>query len=206
MRGRPTAREVPPGRWHFRAGVIGLFVVSLFGSLVLWTIIPMVAMGWRPVVVGSGSMAPALRTGDIMLVSGADPDGVGEGTVVFATDPSRDGTFTHRVVAIDPDGMLVTRGDANARPDSTPLDPTAVRGVGQMVTPMVGLPVVWASDGAWLKLAAAIAFLGAAVGSARWAFSPPIRLWGKRGRLRAWGSPQGRSSARMPRRQLGPIG
>ncbi len=47
----------------------------------------------------------------------------------------------------------MTVGDANRQPDSTLLRLEQVVGVGRMLVPLVGLPLVWYWAGAWGKLA-----------------------------------------------------
>lgn len=136
-----------------------VFAVSLTVWLAVWTLAPM-ALGWQPHVVASGSMAPSLRVGDVLVAAPADPAGIGGGEIVTFRDPLHgDRLVTHRVVRQNADGSLVTRGDANADPDPAPVGPDQVVGVGRVVVPLVGLPYVWVTTGAYPQLAA----LGAVV-------------------------------------------
>lgn len=88
------------------AGMVGAFVLGLL-------------LGIRPVVLTSGSMAPALPTGALALDRATPVGEIEVGDVV--TLPLRDGAWvTHRVVRIDHDrggATIRLQGDANARPD-----------------------------------------------------------------------------------------
>lgn len=74
-------------------------------------------VGWRPLAVLSGSMAPTLATGDEVVVRPVAPTGLRVGDVVTFKDPSRGHRLvTHRVrdIRITADTVhVVTRGDAN---------------------------------------------------------------------------------------------
>jgi signal peptidase I len=70
--------------------------------------------GYRPLIVRSGSMEPAVRTGDLIVTKRVHPTAVDRGQVVTFHDPSRDRELlTHRVVRVrERAGRLyfVTRG------------------------------------------------------------------------------------------------
>jgi signal peptidase len=51
------------------------------------------------------------------------------------------------VVGRHPDGSLVTKGDANALPDSTPLPAANLRGLARLKVPAVGVPLLRARAG-----------------------------------------------------------
>jgi signal peptidase I len=138
---------------RFLLGLLGLLVVYVTMSLALVAVAPAVGLGWTSVVITSGSMSPLISAGDIVLASPHDGQGLGPGTVVIFTDPARPGLLTHRIESINPDGSYVTSGDANRQPDSTPLEPEQVVGVGRLLVPLVGLPLVWYWAGAWGNLA-----------------------------------------------------
>ncbi len=75
------------------------------------------ATGHRVLVVTSGSMAPAIATGDAIVVRSVSPGTVRVGQVVTFRDPSRDQQLvTHRVTASRRAGdalSFTTKGDAN---------------------------------------------------------------------------------------------
>lgn len=91
------------------------------------------AIGWRPYTVLTGSMRPALQPGDIVVNQPIPPLDARPGDVVTYPDPSRPGKLvTHRVEEVSVTGgsaTVVTRGDANSRPErwQVPLDATIGR-------------------------------------------------------------------------------
>ncbi|HYS94869.1 MAG TPA: signal peptidase I [Candidatus Nitrosopolaris sp.] len=109
------------------------------------------AFGWIPTVVTTGSMTPVIRPGDVVVAAPLRASGavtVRPGSVVLAEDPAKPGTLLlHRVVRRNPDGALVTKGDANPVEDSTPMPPGNLRGVARFTVPMVGVPLLRARAG-----------------------------------------------------------
>lgn len=149
--GSPPATEPVPlepsvSGWSTVGGV-------LFSALYLWLLVwlalalvmPYVMWRWQPIVITSGSMAPLIRAGDVVLI--VEPEKpVAAGQVITFEDQARPGTLiTHRVVTIEPDGSYRTRGDANAVADSTPVPAAAVVGRGRLLVPLIGLPLLWSS-------------------------------------------------------------
>lgn len=148
----PTPRfraPEPPAFGLRELAPVGLLVLQLLSAtylaglvfLGLWVAGPAVVAGMQPVAITSGSMEPALAVGDVVLL---DPPGaelaVGE-VVTFRR--SDGGLVTHRIVGIDGEGMLTTRGDANADPDARAVAPDDVVGIGGLAVPLAGLPAHW---------------------------------------------------------------
>lgn len=157
----------PRLRLAVRLGARLLLAVVLGAAL---SITAVVALGASLTftVVASGSMAPTLSAGDVVLLRETPASGVRPGQVLAVRDPARAGTvLLHRLVDVDPDGGLRTRGDANAAEDSTPVRPSAVIGVAVLHVPTLGLPVVWADNGQLPRLAllaiAVLLLVGAAL-------------------------------------------
>jgi len=118
-------------------------VLSAAASLVLWTLIPM-AFGWSSSVVLTGSMEPAIDAGDVVVCAPISPDQLVPGYVIRFRDPAQpERHLLHRVVKLNDDGTLVSKGDANHSPDSTPVPPEAVDGMARLRVPWVGLPTLW---------------------------------------------------------------
>lgn len=115
------------------ANAAGTFLAVLVGSLWFLALTPAV-FGLRPVVVSSGSMAPALRTADA-VVTRPPPESLPVGAVIdFRSDDRR---LIHRIIEVTDDGYR-TKGDANRAPDRTLVKPENVAGVGVMVVPLLG--------------------------------------------------------------------
>jgi signal peptidase I len=122
------------------------------------------AIGWRPSVITSGSMMPAIAAGDVVVAAPGAPAAIRPRDVIVFTDPANQGnTVAHRVVASRPDGSLTTRGDANQVADSTPVPATAVLGRVRLRIPYVGLPKYWLATRQWTPLAVLCALLAALV-------------------------------------------
>jgi signal peptidase I len=104
---------VGPRRWADRAA--GLLFVALAACLAVAGVL--LALGFRPLVVRSGSMEPAINTGDLIFTRTIEADQAEVGDVVTFKDPSRSADLvTHRVVGIQPQDSSLsfrTRGDAN---------------------------------------------------------------------------------------------
>lgn len=106
-------------------------------------------LGWNGTTVVSGSMEPKISVGDIALTSPIDPDELVAGQVISFEDPagfSKD-PILHRIVEVNEDGTFTTKGDANPSADSTPVPPENVIGIGRLLAPGIGKPVVWLHDG-----------------------------------------------------------
>jgi signal peptidase I len=151
--------------WRLFGGFFGrAWLWFLVGCLAV-TLVPLL-FGWRPYVVESGSMAPRIKVGDVILAAPEhDPKKLlGRVTVFHDPDLARNGDVkSHRVVTINADGSLTTKGDANQSVDSVHLQVSGVIGLGRLLVRWVGLPLIWAQKGAWIKLAllAASIFIGA---------------------------------------------
>jgi signal peptidase len=138
------------------AAAAGIGTVSLVAGMLVLTVVPPV-LGLRSDVVLSGSMRPALAPGDVVVSSPVQAGEVRAGDVVVVPDPARPGeTLVHRVDGVGPDGSLVTRGDANAGADSTPVAPGDVLGRGRLRVPYVGVVSLWLQQGRVLPLAGAV--------------------------------------------------
>lgn len=121
------------------------FYLWLVVWLVAWAAVPALVIGWEPVLITSGSMGPSISVGDLVLLTDPPRDELlAPGTVITFRDPVvPDGLITHRIDNVREDGLYRTRGDANGQPDADPVHPDDVVGVGRMLVPLVGLPVLW---------------------------------------------------------------
>jgi hypothetical protein len=106
------------------------------------------------------------------------------GWVVVFHDPGGSGLVSHRLEAVNDDGTLTTWGDANPAPDSTPLRPEAVVGVGRVLVPWVGWPTVWAGRHDTSSLLFATLALLAVLYMARWGMLVRFDPW--QGRIDAY--------------------
>ncbi len=128
----------------------GLFVLWLclgliFGSL-LAAAAPL-AIGDRSFTMRSGSMTPAIETGDVVVTEPLSPLSVEVGDIVTFRDPEGSGRlYSHRVQSIRPAGeevRFVTRGDANTATErwTVPTGGTVGRVVYRI--PKIGYALLW---------------------------------------------------------------
>jgi signal peptidase I len=97
-------------------------VVCALAVLMLAVLLVAMAFGYRPLIDHSGSMSPAIRTGDLLITRAVPAVSVRPGAVVTFNDPALNGRLvTHRVIAVTPSArrlQFITRGDANGAPES----------------------------------------------------------------------------------------
>ena len=143
------------------------FYLSVVAFLFAWVVIVWTFVGWKPMVVTTGSMQPAINPGDIVMTAPPEDDvRLDVGTVITFEDPARPGELiTHRVEGVNPDGTYVTRGDANSSADSYEVSAEELEGVGRLLVPSVGLPRVWLDEGR-------LAVLGG------WVAATVLAVWG----------------------------
>lgn len=94
-------------------------------------------LGFYVFAVGSGSMEPALKPGDLVIVRKASLDSIGVGDIVAYRSPENGVVIVHRVIAID-GGVLVTKGDANPEPDPFKVTGNMVLGKVVARVPLLG--------------------------------------------------------------------
>jgi len=105
------------------AGAVGLVLVLVF-----------LASGGRWYVVCTPSMGTAAPVGSLMLTRPVDYGDIAVGDVLLFRPPNAAGeTYGHRVVRIDPDGTLRTKGDLNDAVDTWTIGPANVVGRVQSV-------------------------------------------------------------------------
>lgn len=103
-------------------------VLGVVRGLVAWTagllavaVVVLAALGWRPVLLVSGSMTPYAPAGAIVVASPVAGVDVEVGDVITAQSAQAALPVTHRVVAMTEEGdgtLLATlQGDANDEPD-----------------------------------------------------------------------------------------
>ncbi|OGV97210.1 signal peptidase I [Microgenomates group bacterium RBG_16_45_19] len=98
-----------------------------------------------PLVVLSGSMAPSIPTGAVVLVQ-AKPFGYKTGDIITFSRSAKDFT-THRVAALaDDQGAIVysTKGDANDSVDTQPVSLSQIKGSVFLTLPYLGYAVNYA--------------------------------------------------------------
>jgi len=146
-----SAPRASTGR--FVAGLVGLFVCSTMAWLLLWAGATSLLHGSAPVLVASGSMGPTVRAGDLVVLEQYHSQDIEPGMVIRFDDPEGHGSVLHRVVEVERDGSIRTKGDANTVVDSSAVESGRITGVGRVLVPRAGLPVLWWRAGEWFALA-----------------------------------------------------
>ncbi len=124
--------------------IIGIFVIIGIAYLI----------GYRPIVIGGGSMLPTLTWGDIIIVYKPAKEDIKVGDILtfYFEGENSDGIrlVTHRIIEIDENGHFYTQGDnPNNSPDGYPIYYSAeegnpyVYGVTQFSLHYVGQFVAW---------------------------------------------------------------
>lgn len=132
-----------PRRWIESAvGVLFLTVATCLAAAGV-----LLGLGFRPLVVRSGSMEPAIRTGDLIFTRMVPARDIEPGDVVTFRDPSRSGELvTHRAISVRRAGRSIdvrTRGDANTGEESWSIDRTGRVGRYAFRVPGAGFVLAW---------------------------------------------------------------
>ncbi|HEX5824803.1 MAG TPA: signal peptidase I [Candidatus Limnocylindrales bacterium] len=118
--------------------LIALIVLVLFG-LILGKIVPLT--GHQTIIIGGGSMQPAIGLGAAVVIGPVRPTDLATGDVVSLNVGAERTTFTHRVVDVvsRADGVWIrTKGDANAEPDPSLVPATSILGRVEWTIPWAG--------------------------------------------------------------------
>jgi signal peptidase len=127
--------------------VIGIAVMLLVAALAVYTVPRL--LGWQGVIVLTGSMEPALKTGGLVFVEPVEAKDVRPGDIISFTD-SRGKTVTHRAIAIVETmqgRVFTTQGDSNEQPDFETVPATALKGKVRYHVPHVGGWSEWLREG-----------------------------------------------------------
>ncbi|MEL7207258.1 MAG: hypothetical protein AAGK32_03335, partial [Actinomycetota bacterium] len=150
---RPTpAAEAGSGLLPQLAGLVAMAYLAAVTTGLATVAVGTLARGWTPIVVAPSPAVAGLRAGDVLLVGQPTADDRAITVAAIGTDrPSR----VRRVNPAAPEEVFVTID--GQRPDRLePRSADTVTGVGRLVVPVIGLPVVWADEGrlgtfsAWL--------------------------------------------------------
>lgn len=125
--------------------------------LLLATLAPKAFDGWETVTITSGSMAPKVKVGDAVVIRTGSKE-ILPGRLMAFHDPAQPGrVLTHRLVRVNEQGLLITKGDANAQEDTTPVPVDNVIGYGRLVVPWGGYPAYWLAAGHYAPLGGLLA-------------------------------------------------
>jgi len=119
VRAKEGSASVWPRRLLDIVGYLALaFCLALLGSLL--TVAATNLLGYQSYVIYSGSMAPTVKVGSLLLTRPADVEDLRVGDVITYRSPGNHTTLTHRIVSVrqeDGDWVFKTKGDASLDPD-----------------------------------------------------------------------------------------
>ncbi len=150
----------PGGSTRFPAVVAALAVAVLAASSLA------ASRGYYVLVVATGSMEPAYRPGDVVLVAPGAPE---PGDVAAYIQPGSGRIILHRLASIE-GRSLVFKGDANPEPDP-PVPREALLGLAVVRLPRIGLPYIVLGEALGSPLAPPV-LLAAAAGLLAWRSRP----------------------------------
>lgn len=166
-------------RIALRAQRLLLDLAAVVGVLSLLAVAACLALGVRPAVVVSGSMAPGIPVGAVTIARTVPAEAVAVGDVVTVPRTDGRGLVTHRVIETAPaeDGrttVLRLQGDANTEPDALPYTVTEV---GQVLgsVPHVGRAIVALQENVVAVVAGLLVLTAAVTFPARAARRSPAR-------------------------------
>lgn len=140
-----SAALASPRARRARLAALWLCLGALFATL-LAAAAPL-ALGDRSFTLRSGSMTPALETGDVVVTEPVAPLSVRVGQIVTFLDPEGSGRlYSHRVQSIEPAGdvvRFVTRGDANTATERWSVPAGGTIGRVAYRVPKIGYALVW---------------------------------------------------------------
>lgn len=138
--------------------------IAIFLYLVL---VAPVLLGYKPVVVLSGSMEPAYHVGSVIYYKETAFEDIQKGDAITFKIDGGSALVTHRVVEKNEISRnFVTKGDANSTNDSSPVDADAVAGKAAKISiPYAGYYVMYGKQLPVIIVAAAIIILSIALDS-----------------------------------------
>jgi signal peptidase len=126
--------------------LLAWIVIGAFGGFVLAVGLPNF-FGARSLTVMSGSMEPAIGTGDVVVAVQIPPTAARVGDIVTFRDPLNDARLiTHRVREMHVRGEMVafvTKGDANSTLEQWAVPETGTIGRVSFHVPRIGYMMVW---------------------------------------------------------------
>ena len=153
----PLAASAAP-----RTRVRGLFLHALLTAVCAVTVLVLVGaavarpLGFRVLVEHSDSMAPAIRTGDLLVAEDIPPRQARVGDVITFHSPGTGRLLTHRVISrrLQPGGRwsFETRGDANTGVERWAVSARGTIGRVTVRLPKAGYVIGWLGRPIWAML------------------------------------------------------
>lgn len=143
-------------RWlelRFGLSIVSTFCVSTVIVLLGWVLIPTLFVAWNASAIESGSMEPAIERGDVVVFQPAQSSPLASESVIRFRLSDSEGTVVHRIVDHDAaSDVYTTQGDANPTVDSDLVPFEQIEGVGALLVPLIGYPLLWVQERQYLFL------------------------------------------------------
>jgi len=184
------AGDSTPSAWRFYVQVLSTIMTVIVVTVACVAVVVAAATHLSPkgqytvfghpvMVVLSGSMSPAIRTGDLIVdypVTGAEAQNLHVGQIVTVRESTGSNTaITHRIVGVEhKDGHVayITKGDVNSAADTTHRSPADVVGVFSHTVRHGGYVLYALHKPLVLGLLIASPLL--------WFAAAPLKAWGRR--------------------------
>lgn len=119
-----------------------LVILVMVALLAVAVVIPRLG-GATPYTILTGSMAPGMPPGTLVVVKPVDPADIAVGTVItYQLESGQPTVVTHRVTGVGVNARgeqrFTTQGDANNTPDAEAVRPIQVRGARWYAVPHLG--------------------------------------------------------------------
>ena len=122
-----------------------LVFVAMIAILLIFSVFP-IAGNYKIFVVQSGSMAPAIKMGSLVVVKPAEDYKIGD-IITFGPYSKKRAPTTHRIYEIKVVGgqpVYITKGDANNAPDAREITKRDILGKVLFSIPYLGYAVAFA--------------------------------------------------------------
>ena len=147
--------------WGIVCAIFG-FVLVVLGWLavdkfILKSPVPK-AFGFATLTIATGSMQGTIDIGDVIVIRKTD-DYKRWDIITFLLPGDKIPT-THRIIAVNPDGSFVTKGDSNNTEDKTPVTRDMIHGEVVLTVKNLGHFVNWVRMEGWLYIVSLLAIIG----------------------------------------------
>ncbi len=135
--GRRALRRLVTLWWSRALPILALTVIVAVG-----VILAGLAVGYRPVVIQTGSMGETAPPRSLIIAAPVNAEAITTGDIVVMRRPGAT-PVTHRVIEIEAQGskrFAITQGDANEAPDAAPYPLEGDQLVGRWIVPRARRP------------------------------------------------------------------
>jgi signal peptidase len=144
---RTTSERPFLDRRSWRNADLILSVLLGILTLSLLTAVGLLLTAFQVLIVRSGSMSPAIDTGDVIVTKEAHPGDVRVGDIITFRNPAKsEELLTHRVMSVTREGesfSFVTRGDRNTGEERWSIDDEGRIGLFKFRVRRLGYALAW---------------------------------------------------------------